>query len=129
MKIDSTAFPIVRMQYNTPEPLRMEDALAEMSGLIARGKPFVFLAEGGLGDAHSDVSDHKKLTLWMKANKALIAQNIRAHVHVVADATEMQAANDFAPAFLKFWGYPMLVADSIEKGLGKAHELLAIHAR
>lgn len=124
MKIDTKEFPIVTMQYNTPEPLQIDKVLEQFSELIARDRPFVFVAQGGFGDSNSDVSDQKKLTLWMKKNKAEIVKNIKAHVHVVTSDIEQKAANDFAPTFFKFWGYPMFTAGSIEEARHMAHELL-----
>lgn len=124
MKIDANAFPIITMQYNTPEPLQIDLVLDQLSELIARDRPFVFVAQGGLGDSRFDANDHKKLTLWMKNNKAEIVKNIKAHVHVVTSDTEQKAANDFAPTFFKFWGYPMFTAGTTEEAHRMALELL-----
>ena len=38
---------------------------------------------------------------------------------------ELAAAREFAPTFIKFWGYPMLVAATAEEAQEKIGELLA----
>lgn len=125
MNIDARHFPQVTLEYNATLNLPMNEVLAQLSELIARDLPFAFIATGGLGEANADPEDHKKLSLWMKANKPQIVKTIKGHVQIVEDAAGQAAAREFVPTFIKFWGYPMLVAATAEEAQEKVGELLA----
>jgi len=124
MRVDPSRFPLVWLD-NTPENADgTDEVLADMSALLAREQPFVFLASGGFDAPEPDIEERRKVANWMKANKPLILRFIKAQLHVASSEDERSKALAFSRIFENFWGYPMLVVASTEEAESKAAALL-----
>ncbi|MGY3859414.1 hypothetical protein [Aeromonas intestinalis] len=127
MNIDATEYPIVWMDYEPARGASVEAALADISALLVRGQPLVFLATGepGNGNDKAGAEDRRTVALWMKSNKHAIRRFALGHVQIVPESTKRVAMRAFAVVFAKFWGYPMFVVASEEEARAKADALLA----
>lgn len=124
MNIDSSTFPLVRFGYAPENPASTASVLADISELLAREQPFVFIGTGGFDQGEPDIEERRLVANWMKANKPAIVKFIRAHIHVTATDEERNQAEAFSQFFENFWGYPMLVVGNAEHAERKAGELL-----
>lgn len=124
MHIDATRFPLVWLDYDLAHADSTETVLDDMSALLAREQPFVYIASGGFDDREPDIDARRKVAGWMKANSTAIVRFTKAHVHIAGSAEEHRKAEEFGRFFEKFWGYPLLIADSLEDAQAKAAELL-----
>lgn len=126
MNIDATEFPIVQMVADPALDTPVEEAMASFLELLSRNQPFVFVGTGEPGDGDKDnVEDRRKISLWMKANKAEIRRLVKGHVQIVPDAAKRVAMKAFSVVFGKFWGYPMYIVANAEEARVKARSLLA----
>ncbi|MGH8053319.1 MAG: hypothetical protein ACREP4_05295 [Stenotrophomonas sp.] len=124
MRVDSSHFPLVRLDYAPENADSTETVLADMSALLAREQPFVYIASGGFDQGEPDIDERRKVANWMKANKPAIVKLTKAHVHVAANDDEQRKAEEFSRFFENFWGYPMLIVGNAEEAEAKASELL-----
>lgn len=128
MQIDATNYPIIRMDDASSQDMSVDTVLASLSELLARGNALVLWGDGELGEENGSVDDRRKVAMWMKANRDEIQRLIKGHVHVVADAEKRSAADAMSAVFIKFWGYPMFVVESVDDAFRKANALLANEA-
>jgi len=130
MRVDTTPYPLVRLHYSASgNGLDDADAVLQVfEQLLARNQPFVFVSDGNPNDNTADEADRvayrRKLSLWVKANKDNIRRLIKGQVHIAADASEAGIMQDFAPTFLKFWGFPLSVAHTPAEAQQQAQTLL-----
>lgn len=125
MHIDSSDFPIVRLNSDASSVAPIKEVLRQLSDILARNKVFLFMSEGPLDTSGDDIEDRKKMSLWMKANKNEIRRLVKGHIHVQPDTAQRTAAQAFATTSEKFWGYPMFIVPTTEEAQVKAKALLA----
>lgn len=129
MKLDTTVFPLVTMNYNSESEGSIELVLHQIRKLLDKQQPFVFIGRGTLGnDSQSteSVDDRRKITLWMKENKIDILRFIKANIHIVPDINKQVGINDFSVTFERFWGDPLFVVTTELEAYNKAKMLLKI---
>ncbi|GAA5098683.1 hypothetical protein [Wohlfahrtiimonas larvae] len=124
MKVDAIEFPIVRVDYVKGPNENIEDTLSDLSDLLKRQQPFVFVGEGVPQEENKNLEERKKVALWMKANHEDVQKWIKGHVHVVKEADKFEMMQEFSIIFKKFWGYPMIVVRTSEEALSEAALLL-----
>lgn len=126
MFIDSSTFPLVfiRTQHNTADGRQPMD-FAVFNELLSRERAFVFLSDQEFEDGHQHSQEERKqLTLWMKQNKAAIRTYIKGMIMVESNLAKRLAAQAMAIMFGKFWGYPLVIAESQPEALAIAQSLL-----
>lgn len=124
MNIDTTDYPLVRMD-NTPEnSIPIDDLLDVFSALLARGKPFVFIADMLPDRKNTNIEYGHKLTRWMKENKEKLSHLVKGHIQVIENTELHLLPPSFAVTFARFWGYPMFIVSSKEDAHKKAQSLL-----
>ncbi|MCO7636626.1 hypothetical protein NJI34_07470 [Pseudomonas sp. S 311-6] len=127
MKIDTTSFPLVWMRFKVTDPATDAAPFAGFEALLARRTPFVLLNDEGLdsGRAHEHSHEERRRTsVWMKQHKSELREFVKAAIYIEPDNARRLAAASFAQGYIKFWGYPMILANSLEEALNKAEELL-----
>lgn len=126
MYLDIRDFPVVRMGNDPADNVPIDTLLAQISDLLERDRPFVFISEmdSDNGQEKGNVDDRRKVALWMKANRTPIRQLIKGHIQVVTDAGQRAEFMAFAAGFEKFWGYPMFVVATVPEAQDKALSLL-----
>ncbi|MGL4673573.1 MAG: hypothetical protein ACRCXK_01795 [Wohlfahrtiimonas sp.] len=124
MKVDAIEFPFVRVDYVKGPNEIIEDTLSDLSGLLKRQQPFVFMGEGLPKEENTHEEDRKKVALWMKANHMDVQRWIKGHVHVIAEPDKFEMMQEFSVIFKKFWGYPMIVVRTQEEAMSEATLLL-----
>jgi hypothetical protein len=124
MKINDANFPIVWMYWTEASE---HDPFKQLEELLRRETPFVLMtADSSDQEPHEhSPGERKKITLWMKANKARLRLYIKAMIVIEPNAAKRFAAKTFAIAFEKFWGYPLLTGENREVALLTAQALLA----
>ena len=122
MRLDSAAFPIVRMHYNEAGN---GDSLALFDQLLAREQPFVVLALSADPDQMQTGEERWQLSRWMKRNREPLHRLVKAMVYVEPQRARWFIAKATAPVFDTLWGYPLIVADSEAEALPTAERLLA----
>ncbi|WP_201268189.1 hypothetical protein [Pseudomonas aeruginosa] len=127
MNIDTTEYPIVRMENARSLARPIEEVLECISELLARGRPFVFVSQDipDGDDAEEHIDTRRKIALWMKANRTEIRRLIKGHLQIVSEPDQRDRMEAFSVVFAKFWGYPMFVVASAESAHAKAESLLA----
>lgn len=122
MRLDSAAFPIVRMHYNASgdgHDLELFDQL------LALEQPFVVLAlSADSGDLQTG-DESRQLSRWMKQHRKPLQHFLKAMVYVEQQPTRRFIANASARVFDMLWGYPLLVAASEAEALPAAERILA----
>lgn len=126
MQIDTTEFPIVKMDYSVPYQTDFREILASLDELFARKTPFVIIGRGERSekDEAQSKEDRHEAGLWAKARKEQIAESIMIHYYVESDPVKVLEMEEFSVIFEKFWGYPLVVVSSVEEGYRRAHALL-----
>lgn len=126
MQIDTSEFPIVKMDYSVPYQTDFREILASLDELFTRQTPFVLIGRGERsekGEAQSK-QDRHEAGLWAKARREEISQWIMMHYYVESDPVKVLEMEEFSVIFEKFWGYPLVVVPSVEEGYQRAHALL-----
>jgi len=130
MRLDATQYPMVSIHYTTEanQPVDINSFLEQFSALLARNQAFVFIASDWpdeQAETEESAALRRAVILWVKANKAALQTLVKGQVHIATNATQAEKVREFAPTFTKVWGYPLLVADSVDAAHAKAKELLA----
>ncbi|UXJ54739.1 MULTISPECIES: hypothetical protein [Pseudomonas] len=127
MVIDSTQFPLVRMQVGASGIDTDDEGFKAFEALLGRAEPFVLLDEERTQQEEHEHSheERKQLSLWMKRHKAALRSFVKAQVYIEPDLVKRKAAELFAGKFEAFWGYPLRVVATREEGLTLARKLLA----
>lgn len=124
MRVDPSRFPLVWLDSSPANAEPTDKVLDDMSALLARQQPFVFLAAGGFDAAEPDLDARRKVASWMKANKPAIVLYIKAQLHVADTVEARDKALEFGRIFENFWGYPLLVVGSCDEAETRARALL-----
>ncbi|HDX3930724.1 TPA: hypothetical protein ROF83_002714, partial [Citrobacter freundii] len=103
------------------------DILIAISKLLQKKQPFVFICSGLPTESNKendDVNERRKITTWMKDNKAAIGQLIKGHIHIIPETTKRTELESFSVTFERFWGYPMFIVATENEAREKANALL-----
>lgn len=125
MLVDDAKFPIVRMHYNRADDRGDSVSFQIFEDLLARETSFVLIDLGAESEQVQSNEERKRLTLWMKRNRAALHRHVLAMVYVEPSPANRFLAKSAAPVFQKFWGYPMLVVASEAAADAVAARLLA----
>ena len=126
MRLDSSAFPVVKIVFDAPNRGGPEDAFLIFERLLARKQPFVLLHEKAVDEnnyAHSH-EERKQASIWMKTHKAVLRAYVRGMIQVEPSAAKRLALKPFAVTFGKAWGYPLLVVESKDRAWALARDVL-----
>ena len=126
MQLDLSTFPLVWMRRDSAAASPDDAMFAQFDALLARQQAFVILSEEGFDDDGHEhpQEERKRVSLWMKQNKAAIRAYIQGMVLVEPSAAKRLAGKAFAVIFGKFWGYPLHFGTSRDDALDIAQHLL-----
>lgn len=131
MVMNSSAFPLVWMNLTQEPGHDHQKDFDEFEANLRRGEPFVLLT-----DTVPTVEDHehlpqekKRTSLWMKKHKVELRRLVLGMILVEPNTAKRLAYKAFAAVFAKFWGYPLLLAESREQAVEMAKQLLPRDAR
>ncbi len=92
---------------------------------MKRNEAFVLLTHSAPTENHKHSQEEKKYTsLWMKKHKAELRNLVLAMIVIESSAAKRVALMAFGVIFLKFWGYPLVLASTCEEALHTAEKLL-----
>ena len=125
MSINSSNFPLVWMNLAQEPGHDHQNDFDEFEANLQRGEPFVLLTDTVPAQDHEHSQEEKKRTsLWMKKHKIALQKLVLAMILIEPNAAKRLGFKAFAVVFAKFWGYPLLLADSREQAIEMATELL-----
>ena len=125
MSINSSNFPLVWMNLAQEPGHDHQNDFDEFEANLQRGEPFVLLTDTVPAQDHEHSQEEKKRTsLWMKKHKIALQKLVLAMILIEPNAAKRLGFKAFALVFAKFWGYPLLLADSREQAIEMATELL-----
>lgn len=125
MMLDASTFPLVWMRQDAaPNQAGDGDLFGTFEALLQGGQAFVLLTEGGPGGHEHRQDDRKRLSLWMKRHRRALAL-VKAMIVVEPSLAKRLAARAFATIFAKFWGFPLLWADTRDAAIDMAAAMLA----
>ncbi|TAA08895.1 hypothetical protein EA658_06480 [Pseudoxanthomonas winnipegensis] len=128
MSMNSSEFPLVWMNLSHEASHDHQKDFDEFEENLRRGEPFVILSETTPTEDHAHTPEEKKRTaLWMKKHKAELRKLVLAMIQIEPNQAKRMGYKAFAALFAKFWGYPLLLAESRERAVDLARELLASH--
>ena len=131
MIIDDSKFPIVLVDFqHSLEQTRTENHnhdkdMAAFTGLFESGKPFVMVSTGEAPEEKHKHSreETRKINAWRKLNKEKL-KCIQATIQVEPNKVKRVGLKLFASVYEKFWGNPLLLAQTQEEALELAESLL-----
>ena len=106
------SFPIVHISYNTEDAVPVHETIAIYESLLNRQETFIFMSEGDFFSQQSDHEERKQVAAWVKQKREILAQYVKALIHIEPDANIRLEAQKFANNFIKFAGYPMFIVDN-----------------
>ena len=124
MKIDSRDFPIVHLDYASSSRKNYNQILLHLKQLLEKKQPFVIIGKGAHDENEDRVDDRRKISFWAQANKKEVQKYIKVHLYIAQDLETKKSMEEFTETFEDFWGYPLVVVESEEEALSKAHLLL-----
>jgi len=126
MQLDSSAFPVVKIEIDASTGQCPQDGYMVFEQLLAREQPFVLLHEKGMDEEAHEHSheERKQASLWMKKNKAALRAYVKGMIQVEPSAAKRLALKPFVTMFSKAWGYPLLLVESKERALALARDVL-----
>lgn len=131
MFMNSSDFPLVWMNLTQEPGHDHQKDFDEFEANLRRGEPFVLLTDTvPTVEAHEHLPQEKKRTaLWMKKHKVELRRLVLAMIMVEPNSAKRLGYKAFAAVFAKFWGYPLLLAESREQAVEMARELLPQEVR
>lgn len=90
------------MDYSIESDASSNDILIAISKLLQKKQPFVFICSGLPTESNKendDVNERRKITTWMKDNKAAIGQLIKGHIHIIPETTKRTELESFSVTF------------------------------
>ncbi|MEN5095469.1 hypothetical protein [Stenotrophomonas sp. TWI1409] len=126
MQLDALDFPIVWMRFKAPSNSPGLSPFEEFEQLLARKQPFVLINDEGLDRSNHEESpeERKQVSLWMKRNKAELRSYVKAAIYIEPSTAKRVATKAFAAIYEKFWGYPMMMAITMDEAVRLANDLL-----
>lgn len=127
--MDNSNFPFVWMSYADAHDHDHDEDFASFEENLKRGESFVLLTDSAPSEDHEHTpEERRRMSLWMKKNKADLRKLVLAMVVVEPSAAKRLAFKAFGITFAKFWGYPMMLASSRDEAIAIARKLLSDHA-
>lgn len=124
MMLDASTFPLVWMRQDAaPGQAGDGDVFGTFEALLHKGQAFVLLAEGGPGDHEHRQDDRKHMSLWMKRHRRELTL-VKAMIVIEPSLAKRLAARAFTTILAKFWGFPLLWADTRDAAVDIAAALL-----
>ena len=131
MIIDDSKFPIVFVDFQhfhnhaENEEHNHDDDLAIFTNLFERGKSFVMISTGETPEENHKHSreETKQVNAWRKIHKEKLKYT-KATIQVEQSKIKRIGLRLFASVYEKFWGNPLLLADTEEKAIEMAEKIL-----
>ncbi|MCX5469245.1 hypothetical protein [Acinetobacter nematophilus] len=105
-------FPIIPISFQPADAVSVTETIAIYESLLNRKEIFVFLSEGAFSEPQADHEARKQVAAWVKSKREILAQYVKAFIHIEPDANIRLETQKFANNFIKFSGYPMFVVDN-----------------
>ncbi|MDI2590787.1 hypothetical protein POF45_04960 [Pseudomonas sp. 681] len=123
MLIDAKDFPLVWVEASPSS----DSSFEAFEALLAREQTFVLLNKqtADEGQHEHTPEERKRISLWMKRNKAALRSFVKASIYIEPNAAKRLAAKPFAVLYEKFWGFAMFTTASEAQSLALARKLLA----
>jgi hypothetical protein len=106
------SFPVIRISFQAEDAVPIGETIAIYESLLSRKQSFVFLSEGAFPSQKTDHEERKQVAAWVKAKREILAQYVKAFIHIEPDADIRLETQKFANNFVKFSGYPMFIVDN-----------------
>ncbi len=119
---DISAWPIVMLRSGAQAPGYAPQWAREMAALLARNQPFVVIH--GVQQVDEAHEDRRLRAVWLKENKAALAAQCRALVHVEPDPVQRLAVRAQAAIAVQAFKVPMVVVASFDVALDAARRAL-----
>ena len=131
MRIDDSKFPIVLVDFQhsmeqvEKESYNHDKAMEAFTGLFEREIPFVMISTGEAPEENHKHAreDTRRVNAWRKANKEKL-KYILSTIQVEPSKVKRMGLALFATVYEKFWGNPLLVAQTQEEALRIAGKVL-----
>lgn len=104
-------FPVIGVSFQTEDAVPVSETIALYESLLSRKETFVFLSQGAFPEQKADHEERKQVAAWVKAKREVLAQYVKAFIHIEPDADIRLETQKFANNFVKFSGYPMFIVD------------------
>jgi len=128
MSMNSSQFPFVWITLDHESGQDSQKDFDEFEANLQRGEPFVLLSDSApTGDHEHSKEEKKRISLWMKKNKAELRKWVVAMILIEPNAAKRFGFKAFAEVFSKFWGYPLIMASSTDAAMEIAKGLLPNH--
>ncbi|MBT2372585.1 hypothetical protein [Pseudomonas fluorescens] len=126
MQLDSSTFPVVKIDFDAPAGPGAEDVFVTFGRLLERQQPFLLLHDKAVDETAHEHSheERKQASIWMKKNKPALRTFVKGMIQVEPSAAKRLALKPFAATFGKAWGYPLLVVESKERAWTLARDVL-----
>ncbi|WP_336034946.1 hypothetical protein [Acinetobacter bereziniae] len=105
-------FPIIPVSFRPDDAVSVSETIAIYESLLSRKETFVFLSEGAFPAQKADHEARKQVAAWVKSKREILAQYVKAFIHIEPDADIRLETQKFANNFIKFSGYPMFIVDN-----------------
>ncbi|MFW1802277.1 hypothetical protein ACG9YX_19905 [Acinetobacter nematophilus] len=105
-------FPIIPISFQPADAVSVTETIAIYESLLSRKEIFVFLSKGAFPEQQTDHEARKQVAAWVKSKREILAQYVKAFIHIEPDANIRLETQKFANNFIKFSGYPMFVVDN-----------------
>ena len=129
MIIDDSKFPIVLVDFQHSleqnENHNHDNDMAAFTSLFESGKPFVMVSTGEAPEEKHKHSreETRKINAWRKINKEKL-KCIKATIQVEPSKVKRIGLALFASVYEKFWGNPLLLAQTQKEALKLAEKIL-----
>ncbi|WP_287912634.1 hypothetical protein [Acinetobacter sp.] len=105
-------FPIIPISFQPADAVSVTETIAIYESLLSRKEIFVFLSKGAFPEQQADHEARKQVAAWVKSKREILAQYVKAFIHIEPDTNSRLETQKFANNFIKFSGYPMFVVDN-----------------
>lgn len=123
MMINDVDFPIVKIDYKMDESAGIDAFLSKIDQLLAKQQAFVFLSDV-MPEEGQSIEDRRKIAIWIKQHQIEVEKWIKGHVHIVDSPEHLLEMENFSVIFKKFWGYPLIIVETLKNAHIEASKLL-----
>ncbi len=129
MIIDDSKFPVVFVDFQhshaVGEDHSHEGGIAAFNRLFERKKPFVMISTGEASEEKHKPSreETKQVNAWRKIHKEELKYT-KATIQVEPSKVKRMGMSLFSTVYEKFWGNPLLFAETKAKAIEKAEQIL-----
>lgn len=121
---DLSGFPLVHLRPEAAQPGYGAAWCNEMTALLDRGTPFVLIYPAG-GRAEEGHEDRKQRGLWMKQNRATLAERCAGLIVVEPDAVRRAALEAQFPGTTRAFGVAQMAVPSMTEAEAAGRRILA----